>query len=543
MKIQYLAVVFVIIILPISLIFSAYTNAQVDTLKLQISYDTKLDNATYDAIKAFQLNTINSSTSDLTNSKIRDIEAAANSFFTSIATAFNMSGYNSEVLKEYVPALVFTMYDGFYIYSPFENTLDDETAQNLAQNPNAEYIAGEKVTGLKPYIFYSCRYVKSGIDVVITYSLDNYITIQGTANGKTINDAGYLIDDVSVSGSNVYYRGVRIESEAQLYEYVEDKQYPYIKINGVTYYWDQEYNSGNGSWFYIMNGKKGYVLENFQRGDNNMAYRYYKEASEFKDRILNEYGLGSLTSADARDENGQPITNLTDADGNVIYNFIGGNDSIFDFNKEGISIEEPQSDFNQHRLAIIRYVIERNLSIALANYNDYGSGSYQFSMPKLAEQDWERILNNVSLISFLQGLSIGGKVYNGYSVINNNKNEEVVTEDSIYITTNDGYYHRATEKDLIGRSDIKIGIFNIDFERKSITDETTQKTHYYYPKRELGCYTCYVSQTSVQATDNIYEYMDSNSQLAKIYYTALGRERYSMYKIFRNQEEHKKLFT
>ena len=127
MKYQYLAVVFVIIMLPISLVFSAYIGAQLDTLDLQISYDTKLDNATYDAIKAFQLNTINSSTSDIVNSKIRDIEAAANSFFTSIATNFNMAGYNSDNLKEYVPALVFTLYDGFYIYSPFENTLDEET--------------------------------------------------------------------------------------------------------------------------------------------------------------------------------------------------------------------------------------------------------------------------------------------------------------------------------------------------------------------------------------------------------------------------------
>ena len=88
-----------------------------------------------------------------------------------------MAGYNSDVLKEYVPALVFTMYDGFYIYSPFINTLDEETAQRLDENPNSEYIAGEEVTGLKPYIFYSCRYVKAGIDVVITYSLDNYMNM------------------------------------------------------------------------------------------------------------------------------------------------------------------------------------------------------------------------------------------------------------------------------------------------------------------------------------------------------------------------------
>ena len=458
-----------------------------------------------------------------------------------------MAGYNSEVLKEYVPALVFTMYDGFYIYSPFENTLDEETAQRLDENPNAEYVEGEEVTGLKPYIYYSCRYVKSGIDVVITYSLDNYITIQGTANGRTINDAGYLIDDVSVSGSNVTYRGIRIDSEPQLYEYVEDqeedKRYPYIKVNGVKYYWDQDYNSGAGSWFSFMNGDRLYEQDNFQLGNNDMARRYYQEAAAFKDRILTEYGLGSLTSADARDENGNPIADLTDENGEVVYNFVGGNYKIFDFNNGGVSIEEPESDFNQHRLAVIRYVIERNLSIALANYNDYGSGSYEFRMPKLAEEDWERILNNVSLISFLQGLSIGGKVYNGYSVINNNKNEEVVTENSIYITTSDGYYHRATDRGLLGRSDVVMGVFNIDFERKGVINNTDGTTHYYYPRRELGCYNCYVAQTNVQATNNIYEYMDANSQLAKIYYTALGRERYSMYKVFRNPLEHKALFS
>ena len=168
MKYQYLAVVFVIIMLPISLVFSAYLGAQLDTLDLQISYDTKLDNATYDAIKAFQLNTINSTTSDSVNSKIRDIEAAANSFFTSIATNFNMAGYDSEVLQEYVPALVFTLYDGFYIYSPFENVLDENTSTNLSDD--ATYKNGDDIVGLKPYIYYSCRYV-----VRTTNRCNNYI--------------------------------------------------------------------------------------------------------------------------------------------------------------------------------------------------------------------------------------------------------------------------------------------------------------------------------------------------------------------------------
>lgn len=51
MKIQYIAVVFVIIILPIAMVMSSYIGTQIDTITLQTKYDTKLTEATYDAIK------------------------------------------------------------------------------------------------------------------------------------------------------------------------------------------------------------------------------------------------------------------------------------------------------------------------------------------------------------------------------------------------------------------------------------------------------------------------------------------------------------
>ena len=558
MKYQYLAVVFVIIMLPISLVFSAYLGAQLQTLDLQLSYDTKLDNTTYDAIKAFQLNTVNSGTSDFLNSKIRDIEAAANSFFTSLATNFNMSGYNSEILQEYVPALVFTLYDGFYIYSPFENTLDADTISRLPAN--ATYTNGEEVTGLKPYIYYSCRYVRGQIDVTITYSLDNYITIQGTdQNGKAINDAGYLIDDVTYNESSgqVTYRGIEITSETPLEEFVGDKKYQYIKINGQKYYLDES-NSAGQRWFYLDNGKMTYLNanQNFRDENNDMAYRYYKEAAEFKKRLSN-YGILNLRSSDARSPQGTALTPVTDINGNVVYDFTGGDYKIFDFSDNGgtSNIEEKDSNFNDHRLAVIRYVIETNLSVALANYNNYGTGNFEFRMPKLGEEEWNRILNNVCLISFLQGLSIGGKIYNGYSVINNNKNEEVVTEESIYIVddvtvpaTTNSTYHRVNHKDLTVTANTK-GIFNIDLERKSLGSDQRETTLYYFPRRDLGCYTCFVAQTNINGGyDNVYDYLDSISSsangraLAKVYYTALGRERYSMYKVFRNGEEHTNQF-
>ena len=73
----------------------------------------------------------------------------------------------------------------------------------------------------------------------------------------------------------------------------------------------------------------------------------------------------------------------------------GGDYEIFKYNDNGVAIEEPNSNFNQHRLQVIRYSIEKNLSIAIANYNGYSTQtSTNFQMPKLKEDEWEKILNN-----------------------------------------------------------------------------------------------------------------------------------------------------
>lgn len=257
------------------------------------------------------------------------------------------------------------------------------------------------------------------------------------------------------------------------------------------------------------------------------GYNYYKSASEFKERIQ-EYKLTDLTGENAIDENGNKIEEL-------------GNYKIFNFeDSNSTSIEDPNSNFNQQRLAVIKYSIEKNLSIAIANYNTYGSETkVNFQMPKLKEDEWEKILNNISIISFLQGLNIGGKIYNGYSIINNNKNNEVVNEDSIYIlTTDDNKYHRANDNDLIDKT-IGMGVLNIDFEIKSGTknDGTTID---FMPKSNgdspyVGCYSSIVDTDGINETNNMYKYMEEMAKrgktyIPKEYFTALGRERQSMYR-------------
>ena len=190
MKIQSLAVIFIIIIIPIAMLMSEYIDNKITLAKLEDDYDSKLLNSTYSAIKAYQLNTVNNAFGDVTNEDMKNIEASVKTFYDALISNFNYTGYNSSIMKDYVPAVVYTLYDGYYIYSPYENILtevkDGEYDTNYSNS-------GEIRTGLKPYIYYTCRYTRdNGDDFTITYTLDNYITIQGEINGKYVYDCGYL---------------------------------------------------------------------------------------------------------------------------------------------------------------------------------------------------------------------------------------------------------------------------------------------------------------------------------------------------------------
>lgn len=539
MKIQSMAVMFIIIILPISMIFASYTGTRVQTLSLQASYDSKLNNATYDAIKAFQLNTINSATSDLTNSKMRDLKAAVNTFFTSVASHFGMSGYDKNALQEYVPALVFTLYDGYYIYSPYANVWDEETIQktnNYEQSGSEATYHGkqpnesgkETLYGLKPYIYYSCRYKNSSCDVVITYSLDSYVTIKGLVNNQPIDEKGYLLTAAKNTTGNVTYRDFTIENQ-EMQEMVAidgniEGPYSYQKIRGVKHYYDP----ATREVFEVFNGKKVPTPEidvtDFENNMGNAAVNYYNTAIQFRNKILSIPGLKDLRVSDAVDESGAPLTDV----------FGNSTDLIFgELNSSTKNIEDEDSVFNNHRMAVIRYSIERNLSIAIANYNNASGAQSEinFQMPKLKDYEWDKLYSNIGMISFLQGLNIGGKIYNGYSVISNNKNEEFIAEDSFYVLTADGVYHRVKDSDLQENTlaGAKV-ILNVDFEVKKTETSSGATRYYYLYENAFGCYQSVVNQNGI-LSGSIHDVVKRNSRLASLYYTALGRERYTMNRI------------
>lgn len=169
--------------LPISLIISAYTQMQIDTLTVQNQYDAKLMDSTYDAIKAFDMNTTVNNTSNVADTLRADIEAAISTFMTSFASSLGVPGNADSFVRPYVPAILFTLYDGYYIYAP---TLT-----------NDGYIYT-----LQPYNYYSARYKKGNTDIVVNYTLDNYIVIYGYVNGKYTVRSGYLITNSETVNNN-----------------------------------------------------------------------------------------------------------------------------------------------------------------------------------------------------------------------------------------------------------------------------------------------------------------------------------------------------
>ena len=91
MKLQGLSVFFCLIAVPIVLVMTYYIQAQVNTIALQMSYDTKLLDATHDSLVALEINTANEDLSNVSDSLRSIIKASTNIFTNTLATNLEMS--------------------------------------------------------------------------------------------------------------------------------------------------------------------------------------------------------------------------------------------------------------------------------------------------------------------------------------------------------------------------------------------------------------------------------------------------------------------
>lgn len=257
MKLQNMTVIFIIIMIPIILVVSYYIGLQINTITMQKNYTVKLQTAAKDSIQALEINTVewNSASSNLADSKRRDVLAAINTFTTSLANGMGIGGAGKGRIQTYIPAIVYTMYDGYYIYSA-SLMKDQDTIEKDQNGKNVNYgrtqfdnnkIKYKETSSyqyiLKPYSPYSARYVKGeDVNVTVNYTLDNYIRVYGTINGEYQTKEGYLVvcSDEGVKGvtsgsiSGIEYRGAEIKPEK-----LKENVYADGKVGEYSYIYDQ----------------------------------------------------------------------------------------------------------------------------------------------------------------------------------------------------------------------------------------------------------------------------------------------------------------
>lgn len=636
MNLQTMSIILIIIVLPITLILTAYTKIQIDTIALQTQYRTKLSDATYDAISAFQINTVNNNFSTVSDSMRRDVAAVVQTFISTLATNLGMSGTDEINIKPYIPAIAFTLYDGFYIYSPSVSHKVDGSTTTTTTSEQTETTSYEHV--LKPYIYYTARYKNEThkVDVVVNYTLDNYIVVTGQlGENNYVTKAGYLIDVNNVPDieqEETLVRDLPVTTIAYV-DNPDNKNYigTPVKINTETAQMVVSSGVAMGTDRYSNGGllKDENVFPNYENlyvNNINEAYRTSTGTININREMLKEelekakdgkfssgallkkwYSHDSNNDGIAGDETYkttassynlgyyvEPNTNSYYIPANSAWEFYYGaggavefsnwvNNSLLQYIKASDAIKsdgkyyenfsnefifktgaandptDAGSAFSDHRRNIIKESIQDNLSQAIASYNENSEGLNtvaNFQMPKLSENEWDQVLKNVCLITFMQGIQVGTKVFNDYAIVTSTTNKEYVSEDSIYYVNvyeeDDGttkYYHKIDCPALSDELPI-VGYRNSDFERMSyeledkvslIETENNEartvkdiqyadKTYYYYMHSELACYECIVNSTAEKY--DIWDMREPTkfANRRKAYYTALAREKYNFYK-------------
>ena len=391
MKLQNMTVIFIIIMIPIILVVSYYIGLQINTITMQKNYTVKLQTAAKDSIQALEINTVewNSASSNLADSKRRDVLAAINTFTTSLANGMGIGGAGKGRIQTYIPAIVYTMYDGYYIYSASFMKDQDTDKDGLTQfNADGTIKSNGKSYQyiLKPYSPYSARYASANgsIDVTVNYTLDNYIRVYGTVNGEYQAKEGYLVvcdDDAGVrvnknggSISGITYRGATIKPEAlteQVYtdEGVKEYQYIYDQYDNKLY-WD-------GSKYFSVdkNNKKVYLQNALPEGDAGFS-------------ITNRFRKISIPMYDNREDEWtvQKVFQILNPGGGYKFYYENQSGAFVEFtsvenidgsdNKKLAGVEvEKDKDFSAINYCVESYVftkwVTKNLgSITVGQYNN-----------------------------------------------------------------------------------------------------------------------------------------------------------------------------
>lgn len=657
MKIQGIAIIFAIIILPIIIVVSYYMQNSIDTIALQNSYDTKLINATHDAMTSFEINTANENLSSVADSLRSIIEASTNVFFNTLATNLGMSNASKSYLQNYIPAMLYTLYDGYYIYAPtrvptiltagdeqviyvgdrgvtiagdgkyrfnkqeYEKELDPTTKENeatksarqaalydaLPNNRKNEYgqMLYENKDGtystqinddtiynqdhvLKSYMPYSARYKEEGnYDLTINYTLDNYLTVSGKIGERYYSKTGYLIakdvvksisvdgatdlltynendaEDICLSGQHTLILKIQpmLEDGVTRASEIEIKYEPYqengVYLNSIQL--EEKLNTLNTE----LENNEGIItsIQDLEmRLSDLKAITYYVKAQIFSNWIYENLGSeglkikGKNLAEDIISLNEGIYTTTKETD--IFHDFSTDDNIIFN---STIDPEKEDSPFYSHKLDVIQNAIQYNLNLAISSY-DVMTEQLDIQMPVITDDEWDKILKNVSIVSFMQGLNCGMKIYNNYAIVSSTNNELTIIPNEVYYTHKVGYntasitneyniYHRIDcpelkEKTTEGPDEFGyeepdneyISFTSKEIKYDKIYDKKSQK--YKYDHRNRACYNCIINSNYLKTINSEGDkgYSDKilistlSKDKQKTYYTAIAKERQNLYK-------------
>ena len=75
------------------------------------------------------------------------------------------------------------------------------------------------------------------------------------------------------------------------------------------------------------------------------------------------------------------------------------------------------------------------MNSAISTYDDnMKNSSTSYDLPVLLDKDWDKILSNISMTVFMQGLPCGSKYFNDYTTVTSDKSNQFVDKNNLVFT-------------------------------------------------------------------------------------------------------------
>ncbi len=353
MKIQHYAILFIIIMIPFSIICRSKIDDKIDTINDEVRINHAIDTATYDAIDTIR--DVNDEFHNLYEGQTINItpaiaQVAVDVFFESMSVNFNLpfvgdETFNKNYFSLYIPAVLIIAYDGFYIYSVEENPTTHEFSYQLS--PKIPYT-------------YECKV--GGESWFINFSLGNYLEIY-TNTGSAFREKGVVYKGTLSKDYTSQSKEVFLDRYSILGDSLRDRL-PQISKDMS----------------FIL-----YAL-NYQYGSSVVPSKYH----------LPDFLIVNETDTDAL---GNPLPSM-----------------LKDYTADDHEMSEFHRIRRETIVKTITDTLNEKMNNH-NKYADMMGVTYNFSLPSINSSEWMNAIDDISIMAFVQGIPVGHKSYfNSYAL-------------------------------------------------------------------------------------------------------------------------------